>query len=348
MNDFAYHKSVRRRHAGRFFLLLAAFTTFSACNQQAEPPIQLLGQAQGSYYSIAYYDPQHRDLQKQIDSLLNAFDQSASLWIDSSLIRKVNDGTTDSLDTVLLALLNHSLEIMDSTHCAFDCRVGRLVQARGFSFKSRSEPDSAALAQLLRASKGTVEIKNGRLARQYPDTELDFNAIAQGYSVDMVGAFLECNGIANYLVDIGGEVLAHGTKSNGADWIVGIEKPAADSISAPIVQTAIALRDASVVTSGSYRKYYERNGMKYSHTIDPTTGRPVQHSLLSVSVVDKESWLADAMATAYMVMGLDSSLAFINSHPKCRGTQAVFFIYDDHGTLCTHATPQFEQMIIKQ
>ena len=111
--------------------------------------------------------------------------------------------------------------------------------------------------------------------------------------------------------------------------------------------TAITLSNASVVTSGSYRKYYEEDGVRYSHTIDPTTGRPVRHSLLSVSVVESESWLADAMATAYMVMGLDKARAFIAAHPDGPGTDKVFFIYDEGGRLKSYATPAFEKLIIQ-
>ena len=337
-------QSVRHSRAGRFFLWLALVVVLASCHRSSEP-VRFYGLAQGTSYSIQYYDSRQRNLQPQVDSLLAAFDQSASLWVDSSLLRRLNAGLTDSLDEVLMPLLQHSLDMADYTHGAFDCRVGRLVQAWGFSFRQRSEPDSAALADLLRAACGTVAIEGNRLVRQYPDTELDFNAIAQGYASDLVGHMLESYGISDYLVDIGGEVLAHGSKPDGRPWC---ERPAADSASAPIVQAAIALRDASVVTSGSYRKYYERDGTRYSHTIDPTTGRPVQHSLLSVSVVDSESWRADALATAYMVMGLDSALAFITAHPSESGTSAVFFIYDDHGALRTFATPQFEAMIVKQ
>lgn len=347
MNNLFHGNGVWHSGAGRFFAGLLLLTLFAGCRHEA--PVQLYGQAQGTYYSVQYYDPQRpaRDLQPQVDSLLDAFDRSASLWVDSSLLRRLNAGLTDSLDDVLHFLLCRSQEIMDYTDGAFDPRVGQLVQTWGFSFKQRQEPDSATLASLLRAARGTVGCSGRRYHRQYADTELDFNAIAQGYASDLVGALLERYGISNYLVDIGGEVIAHGTKANGHPWRVGIERPAADSLSTPEVMTAIELRDASVVTSGSYRKYYERDGMRFSHTIDPATGRPVQHTLLSVSVVERESWLADAMATAYMVMGLDSARAFIASHAGEPGTGAVYFIYDDHGELKSYATPAFEELTIK-
>ena len=352
MNNLFHGKGVRHLVGGRFFTSFALLVLLTGCRH--EVPVQIYGHAQGTYYSVQYFDHAHSqpvNLQPQIDSLLNAFDQSASLWVDSSLLRRLNANQTDTLNCLLATLLQHSLDINRYTGGAFDCRVGRIVQTWGFSFKQRSEPDSAELAALLLAARAdvTVDTVDGvcLIRKQHPATELDFNAIAQGYASDLVGQLLESYGIHDYLVDIGGEVLAHGSKADGSPWRVGIEKPSADSLSTPVVQTAITLRDASVVTSGSYRKYYERDGARYSHTIDPATGRPVQHSLLSVSVVERESWLADAMATAYMVMGLDSARAFIDTHAGGPGTGAVYFIYDDHGELKTYATPEFENLIIK-
>lgn len=335
--------SVRHSGAGRFLVVAAlVFMLTAACGSPA--PIHLEGSAQGTYYSILYHDTRRRNLQSQVDSLLLAFDRSASLWVDSSLLRQINAGCTDSLDEVLSFLLSKSLQVFDYTEGAFDPRVGKLVQEWGFSFKQRNEPDSTRLAHLLRAAHGEVGVKQGRFWRQNEDTELDFNAIAQGYASDLVARMFDSLDIVDYLIDIGGEVVARGAKPDGQPWRVGIEKPAADRYSVPIVQTAISLRDMAVVTSGSYRKYYEKDGSRYSHTIDPGTGRPVTHSLLSVSVVEKECWLADAMATAYMVMGLDRAKQFIAAHPDGPGTGAVMFIYDEHGHLATYATPQFKAL----
>ena len=341
------NKSVRHRGAERF-LILGAALVLAACNGRHQP-ITFYGEAQGTYYSVSYIDPQGRNLQCQVDSLLADFDQSASLWVDSSLLRRINAGLTDSLDPILYDLLRHSTNVSHYTQGAFNCCIGRIVQEWGFSFRQRQEPDSTQLQRLLQAAHAPIYIdNNSHVVRTDTLTEFDFNAIAQGYSVDLIAHMFDSLGIDNYLIDVGGEVTAHGTKAGGRPWRVGIERPSADSVAAPVVQAAIALRDASVVTSGSYRKYYERDGVRYSHTIDPTTGRPVQHSLLSVSVVDSLCWRADAMATAYMVMGLDSALAFIASHPGEPGTGAVMFIYDSVGQLKTHTTKQFDKLIISK
>ena len=340
------HSSVRHTRVERFFCFLTLLAALTACRQAPEPT-RLYGEAQGTYYSILYCDTAHRNLQPQVDSLLDAFDQSASLWVDSSLLRRVNAGLTDSLDDILHFLLTRSLAVEQQTGGAFNCRVGRLVQAWGFSFRERQEPDSAQLRLLLQGAHADFTLDGHRLTHKDPSTEFDFNAIAQGYSVDLLAALFDRLGIHAYLIDVGGEVIARGSKPDGSPWRVGIERPSDDSLSAPEVQTVVGLRDCSVVTSGSYRKYYERDGLRYSHTIDPATGRPVLHTLLSATVADSLCWRADAMATAYMVMGLDSAQRFIAAHPDLPGTAAVMLIYDDHGTLRTYTTPAFEKLIIQ-
>ena len=310
--------------------------------------MRISGEAQGTYYSVIYCDTQQRNLQPQLDSLLQSFDLTASLWVDSSLLRRVNANLTDTLNPLLADILQKSLFVNRYTEGAFDCRIGRLVQAWGFSFRQQEELDDATLDSLLLAARASVTIDTVDgiffLRKENPATELDFNAIAQGYASDLLARYLESQDITSYLVDIGGEVICRGTKADGTSWRVGIERPAEDRYSEQQVQSVIELRDQSVVTSGSYRKYYEKDGVRYSHTIDPATGRPVAHTLLSASVVEKECWLADAMATAYMVMGLEKAKVFIAAHPDGPGTHAVYFIYDSCGTMKTYATPGWAEL----
>lgn len=318
----------------------------SACQHPLEPK-QLVGEAQGTYYNIIYYDSLQRNLQPQIDSLLHQFDLTASLWVDSSLIRQLNSGTDSVLTPMAADLLQKSLQMHDYTQGAFDCRVGAIVTALGFAYKNKTE--NVNFDSLLQITQSPIAIdttEHGLIFRRTnPHTSIDFNAIAQGYSVDLVDSLFQQHNIHSYLIDIGGEVLARGTKPDGTPWKVGIERPAATASSEPEVELAIALNNLSVVTSGNYRKYYEKDGVRYSHTINPQTGRPVNHTLLSASVIDSLSWRADALATAFMVMGLDSALSFIATHPS---NPAAFFIYAQDSTYQTYATPAFQQLILKQ
>lgn len=326
---------------------------FASCAQRGPRPISLQGQAQGTYYSIIYYDSQSRNLQASIDSLFAAFDATASLWVDTSLLCRVNRNETDTLTPLFADMLRKALYMNAYTHGAFDCTVGSLVDAWGFGAGRKEELSSAAIDSLLRytgADQLSLLEDHGvlRLGKKHPETRLDFNAIAQGITSDLIGRYLSRQGIYDYLVDVGGEVVAHGAKPDGKPWSVGIERPAENKYSNPEVEMVVALGNRSVVTSGNYRKYYEKDGVKYSHTIDPSTGRPVRHNLLSVSVVDSAAWRADALATSFMVMGLDGGKRFIASHPSDSGACCVLFIYDSAGFYRTYATPAFRKLIINQ
>lgn len=320
------------------------------CGRHTLQPVRIDGEAQGTYYSIIYYDSLQRDLTASIDSLLDDFDNTASLWVDSSLLRRVNDNKADTVNDLFATLVELSAEMHDFTGGAFDCTVGKLVNAWGFGFSKREDMDSATIDSLLRyvgQQPTIIRCPDGKpvIVKPFDETTFDFNAIAQGYATDLISQYLEQQGIHNYIVDIGGEVYAKGCKPDGSAWTVGIERPAQNRYSSPEMETSIELRDKAVVTSGNYRKYYEKDGIRYSHTIDPSIGRPVEHSLLSVTVIDTAAWRADALATAFMVMGLDKALQFIDSHPDDSGTQAVFFIYSDGDSYKTYATPKFNDII---
>ena len=267
-------------------------------------------------------------------------------------MRFINDNREIVVNELFATLTQLSVQMHDFTDGAFDCTVGKLVNAWGFGFSKREDMDSATIDSLMRYVGKQPEIVLDAcgeriVCKPFKETTFDFNAIAQGYSTDLVSRFLEQQGIHNYIIDIGGEVYARGCKPDGSNWTIGIERPAENRYSSPELETTIKVQDMAVVTSGSYRKYYEKNGVRYSHTIDPATGRPVEHSLLSVTVIDTAAWRADALATAFMVMGLDKALQFIDSHPDDSGTQAVFFIYSEGEGYKTYATQKFNEMTTK-
>ena len=319
---------------------------WGSCKPEPQPE-RVQGSAQGTYYSIIYFDQQHRNLKPQIDSLLDAFDRSVSLWVPQSILSRVNRNENPViLDKWFTDNFNYSQQVAKATNGAFDCTVEPLVQAWGFGFDESTNVDTAIVDSLMEfTGYQKVKIVDNKIVKSDDRLKIDFNAIAQGYSVDVVAAFLEKKGIDNYLIDIGGEVKAKGEKPGGKPWRVGIEKPAEHKEDDRVLKAVIGLKNRSVATSGSYRKYYEKNGIRYSHTIDPKTGYPVKHSLLSVSVVAGNTALADAYATSFMVMGFEKSHDFVEHD----STLEAFFIYSDtSGKNKTYATPGFKELIIEE
>lgn len=303
------------------------------------------GEAQGTYYTIQYFDNHGRNLQKEIDSILSAFDQSLSAWVPNSILSRVNRNETDViLDTYFIENFNLSYRISSETDGAFDCTIGPLIEAWGFGLREKivlNQQKIDSIKEFIGYEK--VYIENMQLIKSDPRIELSFNAIAQGYSVDLLGQYLESVGIEIYLIDIGGEILGKGIKPNGDVWKVGIQKPTEDELGEIEAQIKIALTNKALVTSGSYRKYYEMDGVRYSHMIDPSTGYPVTHSMLSATVMADNCAEADAYATAFMIMGVDRTTAFVNQSDHLE----VFLIYtDESGTIQTFSTEGLRKMII--
>jgi len=326
------------------FVFLVAIIAGCTPNQEA---VQIRGTAQGTYYSIIYYDGQQRNLKPEIDSLLDAFDQSVSLWVPQSILSRINNNDSSVvIDKWFTENFNYSQQVAIATNGAFDCTVEPLVDAWGFGFDDPSEVDSAIIDSMMQfVGYDKVKLINNRIIKDDPRLKIDFNAIAQGYSDDVVAEFLEGKGIRNYLIDIGGEVTAMGEKPDGTLWKVGIEKPAKNKEDDRVLKAIIGLKNRSVATSGSYRKYYEKNGVRYSHTIDPKTGFPVKHSLLSVSVIANNTALADAYATSFMVMGFHEARKFVEND----STLEAFFIYSDStGQNKTYGTKGFEKLILEE
>ena len=315
----------------------------SSCVNQPQK-IVLQGLAQGSYYAITYFDELNRDFQHEIDSIFHAVDMSVNLWVDSSVISKVNRNEEVTLDSIFIDNFRIAQNAARLSDGYFDPTISPIVAAWGFSYKS----GNSITPQLIDSLKHLVNyqkirIENGKVVKENPNMKLDFNAIAQGYTSDLIAAFLESRGIKNYLVDTGGEIMARGSKPNGQPWIVGIEKPAKNWDSEQVVQTRITLRDKGLVTSGSTRKYVERNGRRYSHCIDPKTGYPVEHNVLSATVMAENSVWADAMASICMVMGIEKSLPLIESMD---GIEVYYIFVNDQNELETFATEGFQKLII--
>ena len=314
-----------------------------SCNKESDSSntkTTIDGLTQGTFFNIAYYGNQDNEQIKQgIDSILKAIDNCFSLWNENSTTVRINKGENVVVDKMFREVFTQSQEISTLTEGAFDITIGELVKLHGFANKERrtlSDEEIRSLLQFVDYNKVSIDA-NGHLVKQ-SNTELDFNAIVQGYSTDVISDYLISKGINNFIVNVGGEVYAQGTKPNNQSWTVAIEEPASDSLSDVTYKYVIELKNQSVVTSGSYRKYYEKNGVKYSHIIDPRTGKPVTHTLLSVSVLANKSYMADGLATAFMVMGLDKAKAFLDKHKQY---EAYFIYSDEQGKYQTYATEGF-------
>ncbi len=325
------------------FILLIGLVVFASCEEQPKKMV-LHGLAQGSYYAITYYDDQSRSFQKEIDSVFHAVDVSVNLWVDTSVISRVNRNEDVVLDRIFIDNFNIAQEAARLSDGYFDPTISPIVAAWGFSNKHGDSITPQLIDSLKRlVDYRAIRIEDGRVVKANPDMKLDFNAIAQGYTSDLIASFLEGKGVKNYLVDTGGEIMAKGCKPDGSPWIVGIERPADSWDSERIVQVRVALRDKGLVTSGSTRKYVERGGKRYSHCIDPTTGYPVEHQLLSATVLAENSVWADALASICMVMGMEQSLPLIE---RLDGVEAYYIFVNEEDELETFATEGFEKLFV--
>ena len=330
----------------KYLSILILLFAITACNNNQQlKEVSFQGAAQGTYYMVKYYDVEGRNLQVEVDSILNAFDQSLSLWVPNSIISKVNRNEDTKLDTYFIDNYNLSQKVANETNGAFDCTLGPLIEAWGFGFRQKMKLTQEKVDSI-KAFTGhdKVHLENQYLIKADGRMEINFNAIAQGYSVDLLGAFLSSKGINDFIIDVGGEVLTKGLKPEQKKWVVGIQKPTKESDGEIEAQVTVELTEMAFVTSGSYRKYYEENGKRFSHMIDPKTGYPVTHSLLSVTVLSKTCAEADAYATAFMVMGFEKAIAFVNGRPDLE----AFFIYaNENGEMQSFSTEGLENLIRK-
>ena len=327
------------------FGCLALFAmTVASCDDQPQKML-LQGFAQGSGYAITYYDAEGRDFQSGVDSIFHAVDLSVNLWVDKSVICKVNRNENVVLDNIFIDNFNIAQEAAQLSDGYFDPSISPLVSAWGFSAKNGDSITPQLIDSLrLLVDYRKVRIEDGKLIKENPNMRLDFNAIAQGYTADLIGSYLESKGVRDYLVEVGGEIVARGGKPDGSSWVVGIEKPAANWDSDRVVQQRVGIRDKGIVTSGSYRKYVERDGKRYSHCINPKTGYPVDHNLLSATVIAGNSVWADALASICMVMGMEQSLELINN---LDGVEAYYIFVNDEGELETFATEGFTKLLLE-
>ena len=276
---------------------------------------------------------------------MKRIDLSLSTYVPASIISGINKNDTAVIvDDHFINVFNQSIEVSEKTNGLFDVTVAPVINAWGFGFTKKANVDSVMIDSLLEfIGYKMVKLEGKKLVKQKPQSMLDFNAIAQGYTVDVLATYLESKGITNYLVELGGEVRAKGKKNKDKYWTVGIDQPNEIPTDGRPLQAIIKLKDRALATSGNYRKFYVEDGKKYAHIIDPYTGYPAKHNLLSATVLANDCMTADAYATAFMVMGLEKSKHFLSEHKELQ--LEVFFIYDEKGVWKTYNSETLKEWI---
>lgn len=288
----------------------------------------------GTYYNICYKSKDN--LQQKIDSTLKSVDNSLSPFNKRSVITAINENRDTTPDAQFIEVFTLAQEISATTNGAFDITVAPLVNAWGFGFKQGTIVDSLTVDSLLQfVGYKSIRLSDNKIIKQQPQTMLDCSAIAKGYGCDRVARMLESYGIEDYMVEIGGEVVAKGKNDKSKQWSIGISKPTEDkSGTINELQEILRISGKSVATSGNYRNYRYEDGRKLSHTIDPRTGYPVAHTLLSATVIANDCATADAYATAFMVMGIDKAMEIC----KDKGIDAYFIYSTPEGAINTRET----------
>jgi len=287
---------------GYFFLVVL----MAGCSQRA-PYQQNHGFVFGTIYNITYESA--TDWQAEIEAELQKVDNEFSMFNEQSAVSRLNRGESVDTSAMFREVYLLAQKVNQDTDGAFDVFVAPLVNAWGFGFKHQQMPTPDEVDSLLK-------IRN----------QMDFSAIAKGYGCDVVARLLEKKGVSNYMVEIGGEVVLKGENPHQTLWHVGVTKPVEDSLSVEgELQDVLAMTDRAMATSGNYRNFYYKDGLRYAHTIDPRTGYPVQHNILSATVLAGDCATADAYATSFMVLGMDDTKAVLARHPELE----AYLIYTD-------------------
>lgn len=308
------------------FLVLLVIGTIYVIRQQHDMPYQNnKGFIFGTVYNITY---QHdKDLKGEIEKVLNQVDASLSPFNKNSIITKVNNNESVKLNDMFIDVFSLAKTISAETHGAFDITVSPLVNAWGFGFKHDITPTAEvidSLRQLIGFDK--VKLVKGKIVKTDSRITLDCSAIAKGYGCDVVARLLRSHDIKNYMIEIGGEVVTCGMSPKRVPWKIGVTKPTDDSLSTnQELQTVLNVTDKAMATSGNYRNFYYKDGKRYAHTINPKTGYPIQHNILSATVLAPSCAMADAYATSFMVLGLKESQKILEAHPELM----AYFIYAD-------------------
>ncbi len=332
----------------QLFVFLSLIVFLVGCQPKNYSYLKLQGEIFGTYYHVIYQPVQDND---QIDEglllKLQEVNTSLSTYDKQSVISQFNNSDTGCvIDPLMKEVVVSGLEVFKNSNGAFDMTVGPLVNAWGFGFKEKENMTDVLVDSLMQfVGMEHIHLNGNVLAKEKPGIMLASGAIAKGFGVDVAADFLISQGVQNYMVEIGGEIRAQGINHKGTPWRVGIDKPIDDRAAMNReLQDVLSLSHIGLATSGNYRNFYIKDGKKYAHTIDPKSGYPVQHSLLSASIIAPKCMVADAYATACMVLGLEQSLEMIE---QLDGVEGYFIYVDEEGQNKVNYTDGFAKIIVK-
>lgn len=308
-----------------FLLFLIVGSIYIIRQQNTMPYQHNEGQIFGTTYHITYQSD--KDLHREILQRLQLVDQTFSTFNDESIISKINRNEPVKLNQMFIEVFDLAKTVSKDTHGAFDITVAPLVNVWGFGFKSGTPPTKAVIDSLrLLTGYEKVKLIGSTVRKQDPRIMLDCSAIAKGYGSDVVAQYLRSRDVENFMIEIGGEIVVQGNSDKRLPWKIGVTKPTDDSTQVNNeLQTVLNVTNTAMATSGNYRRFYYKNGKKYAHTIDPKTGYPVQHNILSATVLANTCAKADAYATSFMVLGLEKTQQVLQHHPDLM----VYLIYAD-------------------
>lgn len=316
-------------------LLLMCFC--SVAMAQTSPKLVVCeGKAQGTYFIVKYLSPDTASLQTRIDSVFAVIDQSLSLYKPGSLINQFNATGEVKMDAHMRTVIDKAIYTSKATNGIFDITVKPLVYLWGFgvtkpSFKGVPPTDSIKKA-LSYVGYRYLKIKGDHLTTTKKGVQIDCNGIAQGYTVDVLGRFLDQLGIHDYLVDVGGELCAKGVNQLGNSWRIGIERPTPGDTTYEPMQAMVTLQDKGIATSGNYRRFFDQGRTRFAHTIDPITGIALHSQIISVTVIAKDCFTADAFDNPLILMGVEKGLKFIAQHPAY-GLEALYIYKAADGSI---------------
>jgi len=334
----------------KYLCYLLTLIIFASCSNKTPEYMIITGKyvtihgfSLGTSYKITYKDNEKRDFHDSFTKLFNDFENSLSIYRENSIISKVNRNENVVVDNYFTTMFNCAKEVSEKTDGYFDISAAPIFEIWGWGAKERETITDQLIDSLMQyVGMDKIKLNGNKVEKSNPNVTINANAIAKGYCSDVVADFLDKKGITDYLVEVGGEMVLKGKNRIGKAWTIGIDQPIdGNMIPGQFLQAKFNLTNRAIATSGNYRRFYVENGEKYSHTIDPKTGKSAKQNVLSATVIANNCILADALATAFMVMGVDGTKEFVKNNPDI----GVFLIYSSNGEIKEYYTESVSEIL---